>query len=361
MTRNATPSYDSVAVPDLLSDALSPEWLNAALGERFPGLRVTKVDKGEVIARVSTNARFRIRCDAGLPPGLPEHLCIKGYFADCSDAAVLSRSAGEPEVLFYRELSAGAGIRTLPCVYAGVDPVTRHGVVITEDVLAGGAVFLDALSPYAPEQVAQSLDQLAILHGRSWASANLQKPWLVPRLDVTMRARGLKEIKGNFEGPIGARVPDAVRVPELLMERIALLPSVLARATPACLLHGDAHVGNLYLDADGRPCLVDWQLVQRGPWYIDVGYHLGCALSVSDRRGAERELLASYLQRLEAEGGEPPSWDDAWRGVGMGMLYGLFLWAITLKVHPSVTTVMLERLGAAVADHDAYSSVLQLT
>jgi hypothetical protein len=42
------------------------------------------------------------------------------------------------------------------------------------------------------------------------------------------------------------------------------------------------------------------------------------------------------------------------------MLYGLFLWAITLKVHPSVTTVMLERLGAAVADHEAYSSVLAL-
>ena len=39
------------------------------------------------------------------------------------------------------------------------------------------------------------------------------------------------------------------------------------------------------------------------------------------------------------------------------MLYGFFLWAITLKVAPPITTVMLERLGTAVADHDAYSSV----
>ena len=289
------------------------------------------------------------------------HLCIKGYFADCSDAAVLSRSAGEPEVLFYRELSADVGIRTLPCVYAEVDPVTRHGVVITEDVLAGGAVFLDALSPYAPDQVAQSLDQLAILHGRSWASAHLAEAVVGPEARCDHARPGLKEIKGNFEGPIGARVPEAVRDPELLMERIALLPPLLAAVDPPCLLHGDAHVGNLYLDAVGRPCLVDWQLVQRGPWYMDVGYHLGCALTVSDRRQSERELLASYLQRLEAEGGEPPSWDEAWRGIGVGMLYGLFLWAITLKVHPSVTTVMLERLGAAVADHDAYSSVLEFT
>jgi hypothetical protein len=349
-----------VDVPDLLSEALSPQWLTAALGKRFPGVHVTRVEKGDVISRVSTNARFRIHCDAGLPAGLPEHLCIKGYFADCSDVAVLSRSAGKPEVQFYRELAAGAGIRTLPCVYAGVDPDTGHGVVITEDVLARGAVFLDVLSPYVPDQVAQSLDQLAILHGRSWASPRLQEPWLIPRLDVTMRARGVKEIKGNFEGPIGARVPDAVRDPELLMQRIALLARVLAHAAPACLLHGDAHVGNLYLDANGEPSLVDWQLVQRGPWYIDVGYHLGCALTVGDRRQDERALLAAYLERLEAEGGEAPGWDEAWRGIGVGMLYGFFLWAITLKVHPSVTTVMLERLGAAVADHDVYSSVLAL-
>jgi hypothetical protein len=39
------------------------------------------------------------------------------------------------------------------------------------------------------------------------------------------------------------------------------------------------------------------------------------------------------------------------------MVYGFFLWGITLKVHPTVTTAMLERLGAAVADHDAYGCV----
>jgi hypothetical protein len=34
------------------------------------------------------------------------------------------------------------------------------------------------------------------------------------------------------------------------------------------------------------------------------------------------------------------------------------LWAITLKVAPDITTVMLERLGSAVADHDGIDSVL---
>jgi hypothetical protein len=46
--------------------------------------------------------------------------------------------------------------------------------------------------------------------------------------------------------------------------------------------------------------------------------------------------------------------------MGIGMVYGFFLWAITLKVAPAVTTVMLERLGNAVNDHRAYASSVAL-
>ena len=48
-----------------------------------------------------------------------------------------------------------------------------------------------------------------------------------------------------------------------------------------------------------------------------------------------------------------------WRHVARGMVYGFFLWAITLKVAPSITTAMLERLGSSVADHHAYDSVME--
>ena len=155
-------------VPDTLKEVLEPAWLTAALGHRFPGLAVTSIVPGPVVARVATNARFRIHSDGALPPELPADLCVKGYFADCSDSAAASRSAGVPEVLFYRHLAAATGIRTLNCFYADVDPDTNHGVVITEDVVAQGATFVDALTPYSADQVAESLEQYAILHGRSW-------------------------------------------------------------------------------------------------------------------------------------------------------------------------------------------------
>ena len=91
---------------------------------------------------------------------------------------------------------------------------------------------------------------------------------------------------------------------------------------------------------------------------LDIGYHISCTLSPVERRKNETELLAHYLHRLRAEGGDPPSWDDARRNLGAGMVYGFFLWAITLKVAPPITTAMLERLGSAVSDHQALSSTV---
>ena len=347
-------------VPDTLEEVLAPAWLSMALGRRFPGIDVASVQPGPIVSRVSTNARFHVGCRGNVPPGLPTDLCVKGYFADCSDTASASRTAGVPEALFYRHLAGGTGVRTLDCFYADVDPVTQHGVVITGDVVAQGATFLDALSPYSTDQVAESLEQYAVLHGRTWERGASDEPWLASRLEATMSARGLPEIGGNFGGPIGARVPAGVRDAERLLVAVRRLARRLENAERRCLLHGDAHVGNLYLDAAGHPCLVDWQLVQDGPWYLDVGYHIGCTVSPEERRPTEWDLLAHYLDRLRAEGADAPTWDDARHLIRLGLVYGFFLWAITLKVAPPITTAMLGRLGRAVADHDAYASVATL-
>lgn len=347
----------SLAVPDTLAEVLDPGWMSEALGQRYPGIAVRSVEAGPVVSRVSTNARFRIECDE-LPPGLPSDLCVKGYFTDCSETGAASRSAGIPEALFYRHLAATSGVRTLECYYADVDAATNHGVIITGDVAADGAIFLDSLSPYTSDQAAESLEQYAILHGRTWRMDRTNEPWLTPRLEMTMRARGLPEINGNFQGPIGSLVPEDVRDGERLLEAARRLANDSRDVRMGCLLHGDAHVGNIYLNGRQETCLVDWQLVQRGPWYLDIGYHIGCTLSPVERRKNETELLAHYLHRLRAEGGDPPSWDDARRNLGAGMVYGFFLWAITLKVAPPITTAMLERLGSAVSDHQALSSTV---
>ena len=310
---------------------------------------------GPVISRVSTNARFTIECAGGVPDGLSPNLCVKGYFGELG---ALSREAGEPEAYFYRDIAGPTGMHTLRCVYADVDPETGNNLVITEDVVAQGGTFLDALSVYTPDQVSQSLDELAMLHAATWCDSSLADvEWLAPRFARLHAARGVAEIRGNFEGPIGAGVPSEVRDADRLDGAHRTLATIALRAYPWCVIHGDAHVGNLYLDGNGRPSFVDWQLVQRGPWYLDVGYHIASALAIDDRRGHEHDLVRHYLDHLATAGVDAPSFEDAWLGIRRGIVHGFFLWGITLKVNPAITTELLTRLGTAAADHDAFAAV----
>ncbi|WP_431239211.1 phosphotransferase [Mycolicibacterium aichiense] len=123
---------------------------------------------------------------------------------------------------------------------------------------------------------------------------------------------------------------------------------------PWCVIHGDPHVGNVYLDAARQPGLLDWQLVQRGVWSIDVGYHIASALSVEQRQEACPDLLRHYLDCLRSFGIEPPPWQEAWAALSRGVLHGFFLWSITTKVEPQVIEILLRRLGTAAAEFDVF-------
>jgi hypothetical protein len=353
MTSMQRARRESPPIPDTLATALSPAWLTAALRTRYPDLTVTAVTPGPLVSRVSANARFRIHCAGGLPEGLSPDLCVKGYFSDLGQSAL----GGLGEGLFYRELVAATGIRTLPHVYVDVDPGRGASVLITEDVVVPGGVFLDALSHYTVDQVAQSLEQFAALHAATWLDPVVGRTaWLRSSLSHLLHSRGLPEISANFDGPIGAGVPERVRDAVRLYDTYSVVAAEAVTASPWSVIHGDAHVGNLFVDAAGRPSLVDWQLAQRGPWYLDVGYHIASALPVGERRRVEGDLVRHYLERLAAAGVDAPTEPDAWRGVRRGLVHGFYLWGITQKVAPPITTELLRRIGTAVDDHDALSA-----
>ncbi len=333
-------------IPDTLEEATSPQWLSQALGAPVRAVSVGTIDN-----RVSTNAPLRVE----LADGTSRELWVKGYFSELGRSY---RFAGVPEALFYRDIAGVTGIRTLRPVYAAADEATQANVVLTEDVLGEGAVFLDALSDYSADQAAQSLEQLASLHAATWLNpACGASSWLASRSSEYARTRGVAEIDHNFAGRSGAGVPEAVRDAKRLYDAFTVVAAETAVADPWCVIHGDPHPGNVFLDGSGRPSFLDWQLVQRGPWYIDVGYHLASVLTVEDRRRSERDLVQHYLDRLAARGIGLPGGDAAWSGLRRGMIHGFYLWGITLKVDPRKTAVLLERLGAAVADHDAFAAV----
>jgi aminoglycoside phosphotransferase (APT) family kinase protein len=357
----ATPSQ-RVPAPESLDELLSPEWLSRALGTKFPGIKVTGVTRGPVVSRVSTNSRFRIECEGGVPEGLVPDLCAKSYF---SKVGWDGRRTGIIETAFYRDLAARTGVRTLRSHYADVHAETEHGVFITEDVVAQGATFLDSLSPYTPDQAAESLRQFAQLHAATWCDPlATTAPWLASRIEARTTHRGVPNIRDNFESAdLGPLVPEAARDAERLQATFIELAALTENESPWAVIHGDAHIGNLFLDSAGRPSLADWQLVQRGPWYLDVGYHIGSALSVEDRRANEDDLLRHYLDELRAAGAALgtdialPAPDEVRLGYRLGVLYGFWHWGVTYQVARPIIKELLRRLGTAVADHDAYAAV----
>jgi len=123
--------------------------------------------------------------------------------------------------------------------------------------------------------------------------------------------------------------------------------------------HGDAHLGNMFLEPDGRPGFLDWQAWQEGPYMHDVAYSIIGNLTVADRCHAEKDLLAGYLDGLQANGVAPvPSRVDAWEAYRRHAMHG-FMWAFTpVQMQPEdIVTAEGDCFGAAVVDLDTFGAL----
>jgi aminoglycoside phosphotransferase (APT) family kinase protein len=334
-----------------LDDVLSPEWLSAALAARYPSARVVSATVVETLTTIASKVRFRVEYEDGPAAELPTAFCVKGYFAPESRSRA---SIGQPEARFYRDLAPMLDVRVPPCVYTGIDPDTGHGLVIMSDLVAAGSVFLTALSPYTPDQAAATLDQLARLNAAGWDGALLRDArWLDPRLTSFTNYVSVERLQDLLDDGRAATVAPAVRRADRL--RAGFLALAARAATgPACLIHGDAHAGNLYLTPAGEPGLIDWQMVQRGPWALDVAYHIGAVLAVPDRERCERDLLTHYLDCLRSHGVAAPAWPEAWQEYRRALVYGYLLWAMTQRVEEPITREFVTRLGKAVEAHGSF-------
>jgi hypothetical protein len=67
------------------------------------------------------------------------------------------------------------------------------------------------------------------------------------------------------------------------------------------LIHGDDHIGNLFVDA-GRTGFYDWAVASRHPGMRDVSYFLCNSLPTDVRRAEEDHLLARYRAGLAERG-----------------------------------------------------------
>jgi hypothetical protein len=318
----------------LVAEEVTAEWLSSALATARPGTRVTRLTLDETLWGTGTKMLVRAEYEGG-GQGLPERLCIKAGLAEHRE---LVKFCYQTEARFFDEIAPQLSIGLPRSFYAAAND--DQGVVVMEDLRAGGAHICRVQEPLNRAQAEAFLDDLAALHARWWNSPALaddgELGWLMrhdPLPDATWGDFG----RGQLEPETWAHymsLPRAIAIPRICRDRGTMIESLQAlrrfgESGPTCVIHGDAHLGNLYLDANGGPGFLDWQTARRGHWAQDVTYFYISALDPIDRRAWEKDLILSYLAALERHGAVGiPSEAEAWQAIRAHVCYGLFYWMV---------------------------------
>jgi hypothetical protein len=340
------------AIPTTLQQALDPAWLTEALAPVTGGARVTAVETVEVLRTMATKVRFTAAFDGA--KGGKEGFCLKGGL-DLDEGNARMGETTVKEADFYTEVAPKVSTTVPTCVASIVDRDARLGVIIMRDLTLEGARFCTALEAFTADQTAASLEQLARLHVSHTTPQEFETlPWVGRQLAALAEGTYVSPemLQDMMHDPRGEGLPARSRDAALLLKAMKALSAEDA-GRPHSLIHGDCHAGNIYETAEG-PGLIDWQLLQRGGWSLDVAYHIAATLPVDVAEREERNLIAHYLDTVRRLGGTAPDAEEAWAQYRKSAVYGYYLWAITRRVDRPIINVFNNRLGSAVTRHESY-------
>ncbi len=311
-------------------DALTPEWLTAALrgagvldDATVTATSLTPVGTGQMCDSVRITPTYDIDTDA------PTSLVAKLPAADeTSRATAVALRNYEKEVRFYQHLAPHLPVRTPRVFHAALDDSLSSFVLLFEDLAP--ATVGDQITGCTAADARRALAELTRLHAPRWGDDTLADlAWLVgssggepgavsqvlpllwsgfqerygDRVDTTMRTAG-DQFFGNLEGwaspPLG----------------------------PRTITHGDYRLDNLlFHPTDGEVAVVDWQTCSLGAGPSDAAYFVGAGLLPADRRNHEDALVIEYHERLVDAGVKDydlaACWNDYRRGCWSGVLMGV--------------------------------------
>nr|WP_231377835.1 ecdysteroid 22-kinase family protein [Sphingobium sp. JAI105] len=337
---------------------ITAEWLTRALGSTHPGLVVERAEIRDVLLGTSTKIRVAIDYRAGTnPEGVPSSLIVKGGFEEHSP---MLAPMYLNEIRYYRDVQPLADLRTPAAYFAASDPSSHQSIVIMEDLVARDVIFCNPLRPQSYDACAWRLRDLARYHAQSWNSPEFAPggrwDWVRNRFSTHSSVYNARYLKPDvwdhyMASPRGAAVSVTLHDRDWMEHALGRLGEIDA-VSDTCLIHGDTHLGNLYVEQDGAPGFLDMQ-VTRSNWALEIAYHIGCSIDVADRRRWESGLLETYLGALRQEGVAAPGFDEAWLAYVRALAYGYFIFVIN-EVRfqtESVNTANGSRIAAAMIDH----------
>lgn len=341
-------------------DALTPDWMTAALAADHPGVEVERVDL--VLRDDGTNRRARFAITYARGTG-PATVFLKA--ADPAHAELNAATGG-----LFNESRMFRSSLTLPIEHPAVhlaliDEAGLDFLLVMEDVTGRGGDPRDSTRPLTIDQAADGARGLARLHSAFWgdrlAAHGDDLAWLEPL--VAWRGMeagivvGLERTADSV--PEQARGLSAIEIEECWVKYIATM-----ERQPHTLLHGDPHVGNTYVLPDGRVGFLDWQVLHRGHHALDLGYFLQGALTPEDRRASEADLVATYHNALDLRDDELPSLEATWLAYRASASHGLALWMATASSdewqRPEVSLPLARLYAEAFVDLDTPSAVAEL-
>ena len=334
------------------------------LGEALSAGGIAKVGLAGGHSGTTTRERITIEgVDGAAPPGLPDRFFVK--LTPVSAATQLFGALfglGRTEVRFYDEIAADVPIPLPRHFVARAAERGGRFVLLLEDLEARGCRFpagqLDLADARA---IVQALGRL---HAAFWESPRFHGDLSWVRrfenrdniaIENWMSARANLPSIERFTAEVSADVRTRSHEIHLHRERLEAYWS----EGPRTLLHGDAHMGNLFFDGE-RAGYFDWQVVQCGQGIRDVCYWMTNSLETGLRRAHEEELVALYLETLRRGGVCGPGVDPDWVWERY-RAHTLYVWiassvtAATPGLQPEeVARAAMQRTSAAIDDHGAF-------
>lgn len=351
-TNASTTMNSTVNIPRSL-DEVTAAWLSQALGERFPGTEVISMTFGSEVRATGTKVRLLLDYnDAGHRHRLPATMWFKGGLEPHSDNI---RTSHARETLFYDEIEPLNLINAPRGYFAGYQD--GYAAQLIEDLLQRNARFGSALRPLSAEQTRQGLVMLANLHAHWWMSPELERlgpPGGSLATDgIVLRILEPEAWSSGLGRPAGALLPESLRDLPRVRQAMQAQWALDMKSDMRCLVHGDPHPGNLFFEQDGTPGFLDWQRTMQCDWAHDVNYFTVASMDADECAATERDLLESYLMRLEQLGVPRLDRELAWRDYRQHTAYGL-VWNVVPPVMQTEAVCAAEawRFNAAAARHD---------
>jgi hypothetical protein len=298
-------------IPHGIAD-VTPEWLTQALAR--PGAVVEKVEVIE--SHEVTNAHARIGLSYAEGDGPTSLFCKLPPTNADHHRAVGALAMGTKEALFYGQLAPTLRVLSPHAVATAHDD--ERFVLLLDDLVPAQCQVSDGTWGIPPDAAAVALEDLASLHvpfaDPAYRAAHA--PWVT--VSRPTQEYGRIHLEGALRDHRDRLSPAYAEIAQLYLTQHDQLQEAW-HLGPHTVIHGDPHIGNLYLDPrarsgglEARVGFLDWGIINLNTPMRDVGYFLTMALSIDDRRRHERDLLRHYVDVRRASGLDDISYDDAW-------------------------------------------------